>query len=113
MPREDRDSYIIRRMQEDRANKEDTITKHAGGAYLKEELKEDLIEHPPHYNKGIETSTYIKSWNMNWNQANVVKYISRYNLKNKDEKSQLDDLKKARWYLEDLIKDYERNIKLL
>ena len=44
----------------------------------------DLVNHPPHYNKGIETTQYIKSWEMNWNQANVVKYISRYNLKSTD-----------------------------
>ena len=50
---------------------------------------------------------------MNWNQANVIKYISRYNLKHSDKKLQLQDLKKAQWYLEDLIKDLEKNIKLL
>ena len=37
------------------------------------------------------------------NQANVIKYISRYNLKHSDKKLQLQDLKKAQWYLEDLI----------
>ena len=40
----------------------------------------DLVNHPPHYNKGIETTQYIKSWEMNWDQANVIKYISRYNI---------------------------------
>ena len=45
----------------------------------------DAVNHPPHYNKGIETTKYIKSWDMNWNQANVVKYVSRYNLKNKND----------------------------
>jgi len=42
---------------------------------------------------------------MNWNQANVVKYISRYNLKYSDKKLQLQDLEKAQWYLNDLIND--------
>lgn len=69
----------------------------------------DAVNHPPHYNKGIETTKYIKSWDMNWNQANVIKYISRYNLKNKhDVNLQIQDLQKARWYLEDLIKELEK-----
>ena len=69
----------------------------------------DVVNHPPHYNKGIETTKYIKSWDMNWNQANVVKYISRYNLKNKDDINlQIQDLMKAKWYLEDLIKELEK-----
>ena len=69
----------------------------------------DVVNHPPHYNKGIETTKYIKSWDMNWNQANVVKYVSRYNLKNKDDVNlQIQDLMKAKWYLEDLIRELER-----
>ena len=69
----------------------------------------DVVNHPPHYNKGIETTKYIKSWDMNWNQANVVKYVSRYNLKNKDDINlQIQDLMKAKWYLEDLISEMER-----
>ena len=69
----------------------------------------DVVNHPPHYNKGIETTKYIKSCDMNWNQANVVKYISRYNLKNKDDINlQIQDLMKAKWYLEDLIKELEK-----
>ena len=110
MPREDRVNYIIRKIREERAsnNEVKTYTDMDG-----EEWTDDTVNHPPHYNKGIATSTYIKSWEMNWNQANVVKYISRYNLKYSDKKLQLQDLEKAQWYLEDLIKDLEKNIKLL
>jgi len=69
----------------------------------------EAVNHPTHYNKGIETTKYIKSWDMNWNQANVIKYVSRYNLKNKhDVNLQIQDLMKARWYLEDLIKELEK-----
>ena len=67
--------------------------------------EDDLVNHPPHYNRGIETTKYIKSWNMQWNQANVIKYVSRYNLKHSDIELQLQDLEKAQWYLQDLIKD--------
>ena len=72
--------------------------------------KKDLVNHPPHYNKGIETTQYIKSWEMDWNQANVIKYISRYNLKNTDLTLQLQDLQKAQWYLNDLVKDIKDKI---
>ena len=72
-------------------------------------VREDMVNHPSHYNKGIETSEYIKSWEMNWNQANVVKYITRYNLRSKDINIQIQDLMKAKWYLEDLIKELEKH----
>ena len=74
-----------------------------------EALSKDMVNHPSHYNKGIETSEYIKSWEMNWNQANVVKYVTRYNLKSKDINIQIQDLMKAKWYLEDLIKELEEH----
>ena len=74
-----------------------------------EALSKDMVNHPSHYNKGIETSEYIKSWEMNLNQANVVKYVTRYNLKSKDINIQIQDLMKAKWYLEDLIKELEKH----
>ena len=67
----------------------------------------DMVNHPPHYNKGIETTTYIDSWGMGFSQGNVVKYVTRYNLKHDTKEKQLEDLKKARWYLDDLIKMVE------
>ena len=69
-----------------------------------ESLADDLIEftitnrvnHPSHYNKGIETIDYIESWNMDFNIGNVIKYVTRAG--HKDNK--LEDLEKAKWYLE-------------
>ena len=69
----------------------------------------DMVNHPPHYNKGIETTTYIDSWEMGFSQGNVVKYVTRYNLKHDTKEKQLEDLKKARWYLDDLIKMVENS----
>jgi hypothetical protein len=69
--------------------------------------KPDMVNHPPHYNKGIETTTYINSWDMGFSQGNVVKYVTRYNLKHDSKEKQLEDLRKARWYLEDVIKQVE------
>ena len=69
----------------------------------------DMVNHPPHYNKGIETTTYIDSWDMGFSQGNVIKYVTRYNLKHNQKEKQLEDLKKARWYLDDLIKMVENS----
>jgi len=69
--------------------------------------KVDMVNHPPHYNKGIETTDYIDSWEMGFSQGNVVKYVTRYNLKHDTKEKQLEDLKKCRWYLEKLIHKVE------
>ena len=70
-------------------------------------IEKGMVDHPPHYNKGIETSEYIRSWEMNWDQANVIKYVTRYNLKHSDKSLQCQDLRKARHYLDRLIESYE------
>jgi len=74
-------------------------------------MTEDQVNHPKHYNfnhkgeKAIETYKYIESWKMNYTQGNIIKYVSRYPYKGKD----LEDLKKARWYLNKLIDSLEKN----
>ena len=45
---------------------------------------EEKVDHPPHYNKGkIEVIDAIEEWGLGFNDGNVIKYVSRYNLKNK------------------------------
>ena len=69
----------------------------------------DPVNPPKHYNinwkgeKAIETFAYIDSWRMNYAQGNIVKYVSRYPYKGKS----VEDLKKARWYLDRLIEEEE------
>jgi len=63
----------------------------------------DNINQPSHYTKGIETYDYINSWNMSFTQGNIIKYVTRYQHKNG-----VEDLKKARWYLDKLIKETEK-----
>ena len=70
----------------------------------------DMVNHPPHYNKGIETSEYINSWEMSYPQGNVIKYVTRYNLKHSDLRKQREDLAKAKWYLNDLIVQLEKRL---
>jgi len=63
----------------------------------------DNAVEPAHYtDMAISPLEYIKANNIEWNIANVIKYVSRYKAKNG-----LEDLKKAQWYLNDIIKDME------
>lgn len=55
---------------------------------------------PDHYNKGIEAWDYIQSWDMNFMLGNVVKYITRAGYKD----NELEDLQKAKTYLDEYIK---------
>lgn len=60
-------------------------------------MKNDSVNHPSHYNSsGLETIDVIEAWNLGFHLGNAVKYISRSELKG----SPLEDLKKARWYLD-------------
>ena len=51
----------------------------------------------------IQVSDYIYSNNFNWYQGNIIKYISRYNLKNNDTDLQIQDIEKAIHYAQLLI----------
>ena len=54
---------------------------------------------PSYYQKGsIEVTDYITSNEMSFIEGNIIKYVTRY--KNK---SGIQDLRKARWYLDKLI----------
>lgn len=67
----------------------------------------DMVNHPSHYTQGgIECIDAIKAATVGKTGieavcvANVVKYLWRY-----EEKNGLEDVKKARWYLERLINE--------
>lgn len=65
----------------------------------------DPVNQPAHYTMGkIEVYDFIKAWDLSFAEGNVVKYLVRSPHKG----NQLQDLKKARWYLEQLIKDAEQ-----
>jgi hypothetical protein len=62
-----------------------------------QEPKSDPVNHPAHYKVGgIETIDFIEAKKLNYNTGNVVKYITRADHKN----NRLQDLEKARWYLD-------------
>lgn len=56
------------------------------------------INHPDHYNHGIEAIDFIESHELNFNRGNAVKYITRAGLKDKGK--EVEDLEKAVWYLQ-------------
>ena len=67
----------------------------------------DMVNHPSHYTQGgiecidaITAATVGKTGIEAVCVANVVKYLWRY-----EEKNGLEDVKKARWYLERLISE--------
>lgn len=77
----------------------------------KEHKENDIINHPLHYQSstGLEVYDVIKAFTEDLtgeravDQGNIIKYILRWNKKNG-----LEDLKKARWYLNKMIEEIEK-----
>ncbi len=68
-------------------------------------MKKAAVNHPKHY--GGKSNTYeaikvIEAWSLGFCLGNTVKYISRAG--KKDPSKMLEDLEKARWYLDREIK---------
>ena len=71
----------------------------------------DMVNHPQHYKTetGLETIDVIEAFTSGLDgieavdTANIIKYICRWKKKNG-----LEDLKKAQWYLNHLIKHVEK-----
>lgn len=57
----------------------------------------DVISHPAHYTQGIECMDYIESHKLNYARGNIIKYVTRAGLK--DASKEVEDLEKARWYI--------------
>ena len=64
------------------------------------------VKNPKHYNTGkIEVIDAIEQWQLGFCDGNVIKYVARHKFKGRP----IEDLKKAKWYLERLIKKYEQD----
>lgn len=64
----------------------------------------DAVNHPPHYNghpSGVECITVTE--HMTFNAGNAMKYLWRHDLK-----GGIEDLKKARWYIDREIERVEK-----
>lgn len=68
---------------------------------------QDIINHPSHYggDNVYEAIKVIEAWNLGFNLGNAVKYVARHG--KKAGHLPLDDLKKARWYLDREIANRE------
>lgn len=72
----------------------------------------DRIDHPNYY--GGEDNPYeaikvIRAWDVGFNLGNTLKYICRAG--RKEGADILEDLKKARWYLDDEIRNREAEMR--
>jgi len=68
-------------------------------------MHNDKVNHPPHYTQGsIECIDVIEDWGLGFHEGNALKYLCRWKHKNG-----VEDLKKAKWYIERLISSNEQN----
>jgi len=68
----------------------------------------EQVDHPEHYggkNNEYEAIKVIDAWDLGFSLGNTVKYISRAG--KKDHTKEIEDLKKALFYLEHHIKTLE------
>jgi hypothetical protein len=96
-------AIVKKQIKEDIKNliESDSKAKHA----IKKTLElDDPINRPSHYNQSrFQPADVIDAWELSYSLGNVVKYICRHRHKNQP----LEDLKKARWYLDREIKKLE------
>jgi hypothetical protein len=72
-------------------------------------VTDQTIDHPPHYGGAdnvYEAIKVIDAWGLGFALGNAVKYIARAG--KKSGAPTLEDLKKARWYLDHEIARLER-----
>lgn len=91
--------------------------------YMKEVIKtlieKEQVSHPSHYggeNNPYEARKVIKAWGLNFNLGNVAKYISRAgkkDLKGDILKSTIEDLGKAKQYLEFEIEELNEQLEAI
>jgi hypothetical protein len=74
-----------------------------------QEQQKEMVNHPNHYG-GVENIyeaiKVIEAWDLDFHLGNTVKYISRAGKKDSDK--ELQDLKKALWYLQRKIDNLEK-----
>ena len=83
------------------------LNKNLNGGVTNAVVRHDPVNHPSHYcDGGIETIDFIEAKGLPYHLGNAVKYISRAGKKD----DELEDLKKARWYLDRFIQLREREL---
>ena len=73
---------------------------------MEENRTYDIVNNPSHYTSGnIEVIDFIEDKKLGFCLGNVVKYVARAG--KKDPSKEIEDLKKAEWYLKRRIKELE------
>lgn len=83
-------------------------------------MNNEAINHPKHYNslpatcekcgEPIECIQVVR--HLNFNLGNSIKYIWRGGIKGGSLEKHIEDLEKAKWYLEDEIEQLKRQLTL-
>jgi Protein of unknwon function (DUF3310) len=85
------------------------ITKFNGGRWPLADRRREAVNHPLHYGGDVPHETWkcLRAWGLESDALlwTVAKYISRAG--KKDRRKFLEDLKKAKWYLEKRIEREE------
>ena len=110
-------AYVFDEMSDDMLNKcynwykelDQASCENAEDSCCNKEQNVDMVNHPSHYTQGgIECIDCIKSATVGkvgieaFCVGNAIKYLFRY-----EEKNGIEDVKKARWYIDRLIKELE------
>jgi hypothetical protein len=72
-------------------------------------MEKEMVNNPLHYggaDNPYEAIKVIEAWGLDFHLGNTVKYISRAGIKNRDK--ELEDLRKAAWYLQRKIDNLEK-----
>ena len=113
----DQYSCIFHKMSDDMLNKcynwykelDPAACENAEDSCCDKESNVDMVNHPSHYTQGgiecidaLKAATVSKTGIEAVCTANAIKYLWRY-----EEKNGIEDVKKARWYIDRLIKELE------
>lgn len=64
-----------------------------------------VVKTPTHYDESVQPIDLIEAFELNFSRGNIVKYVCRAKYK----EDELEDLKKALYYLEREINNLENN----
>ena len=113
----DQYSCIFHKMSDDMLNKvynwykelDPAACENTEGECCDKEPDIDMVNHPSHYTQGgvecidaLKAATVSKTGIEAVCTANAIKYLWRY-----EEKNGIEDVKKARWYIDRLIRELE------
>lgn len=83
-----------------------------GSCHGHSHARKEAVDHPDHYggaDNPYEAIKVIDAWGLGFSLGNTVKYISRAG--KKDPQKTVEDLEKARWYLEHAIRRAKEGLK--